>query len=544
MSSSRFEEARYGLSRFLEQTVPRILTQIDRDPLSPSYGCCDRNWWHYRIRDFPSIILQQAGYAVHLAGQLAKYEEHAPALDTLAAASCAFWSNRASRFGAFEEYYPWERGFPPLAFSTLSMVKLAGDGTVGREEIIRGVRAAAKQLTRRFESEAANQQVAGLAALAWIKKLYPDLVTTEEYETCRNRTLDLQSSEGWFVEYGGPDLGYLSVILDCLWDLHDATGEEVYLDSAGRSLEFMAELVEVTGASIGMHNARNTDYLVPYGLLRSAHDHPTASSAAIRTFEALYRGAGDAGHFLWAIDDRYTSHYIGHSIVRACLLMERRGAPATDSSKPRSGVTLVYPDSGYFIHKSTDIKTLISMRKGGVLTIMYPLGWASDFGWSVKAGKSLMVSHWWSDSWDFDHNKTTVEVRGHLVPHSPQASTPGRHLLLRVLSGLFGPRLISLLKRRLIFQTRLSRVRFKRRITIEGSRVVVVDRLSGLPPGADVSYSPRASKRHVSSANSYHIEDLTLAEGFRRESRAERRDGEMTITSTFLPTGVPNDGCT
>ena len=34
--------------------IPKILTLQDRNPHSPTYGCFDRNYWHYKIIDFPS----------------------------------------------------------------------------------------------------------------------------------------------------------------------------------------------------------------------------------------------------------------------------------------------------------------------------------------------------------------------------------------------------------------------------------------------------------------------------------------------------------
>lgn len=57
-----------ALTAAAERLVPRILTQVCRDPNSVCYGAFDRDWWHYRIRDFPSIILQQGGmkYAYEL----------------------------------------------------------------------------------------------------------------------------------------------------------------------------------------------------------------------------------------------------------------------------------------------------------------------------------------------------------------------------------------------------------------------------------------------------------------------------------------------
>ena len=53
--------------QLLAEFLPRILSQCCRDANSPSFGCFDRYFWHYRMRDFSSIILQQGGYAVLLA---------------------------------------------------------------------------------------------------------------------------------------------------------------------------------------------------------------------------------------------------------------------------------------------------------------------------------------------------------------------------------------------------------------------------------------------------------------------------------------------
>ena len=100
-----------------ECLAPRILTHLCRDPHSDSYGCCDRNWWHYKIRDFPSIILQQGGYAILQAGKLDCFKDQADSFSHWAIASAQFWNARAIRYHAFEEYYPWEQGYPPLAFS-------------------------------------------------------------------------------------------------------------------------------------------------------------------------------------------------------------------------------------------------------------------------------------------------------------------------------------------------------------------------------------------------------------------------------------------
>jgi len=87
-----------------ERAMPRILSQICRDEGSPFFGCADRNWWHYKMRDFPSIILQQSGATLHAARGLKSFSDCPNELKKLTTASCKFWNERAIRFRSFEEY--------------------------------------------------------------------------------------------------------------------------------------------------------------------------------------------------------------------------------------------------------------------------------------------------------------------------------------------------------------------------------------------------------------------------------------------------------
>lgn len=501
-----------SLSSFAARMVPRVLSQISRDPGSATYGCCDRNWWHYKIRDFPSIILQQAGYAAWIASRLPEWHEQRDELGKLAAAAGRFWNARALRRGAFEEYYPWEQGYPPLAFSTLAIMKLVACGIVDRSTVEAGAREAAAQLTGRFEAKAANQQVAGLAALAWLRKAFPKLVSEEQYTTLRDATLALQHSEGWYVEYGGPDLGYLAVTIDCLWDLYDATGDRRYIESAHSALNFIASLVVPMNGGIGMHNARNTDYLVPYGIARFVCEGGPAKPAALAVLVTLFDHADGPNHFLQAVDDRYLCHYTGHSVLRA--LLELRALPPDlpePATMPPPKPALLLPGCGYWLDVSPARRVLVSLRKGGILTAHGPRSSSADFGWIVKTGGRTYVTHWWSDRWAWEKTTDGFIVRGPLVPHKEHLSTPAKHMALRLASLVMGRRLIGSLKGQLIFQNQDAPFRFERKIALLPDRIVVQDQIVGLPGDAAVTPAPRSSKRHVASADSYHGEDLTLA---------------------------------
>jgi hypothetical protein len=506
------------LLRVAEAWRPRILTQLCRDPTSPFHGCADRNWWHYKIRDFPSVILQQAGYAMHLAGRVMQWSSDAAALDALAAASARFWNARALKHGAFEEYYPYEQGYPPLAFSTLAVAKLVAQGVVPLADVAPGLRVAARQLRTRFEAQAANQQVAGLAALAWTDKLLPGEADAAAFAHLKAHTLALQTGEGWFWEYDGPDLGYLAVTLDCLWDLFDASADADYRVAIDRALGFMAAIYRARPDGLGMLNARNTDYLAPYGIVRAALG---GSADAARVAQAAFGAADGPEHAFAAVDDRYLCHYLGQSLMRACGLLKQGDLAATTEATTPEPQLL--PEAGYYLAPGL----AVACRKGGTLTFHD----ASEFGWIVERGGRQFVSHWWSREWQFSLDGDTLRISGPLFAHTERTATPAKHIVLRLLSFVLGRRLIALLKRALIFKRGGSELSLEREVRMGDDSLEIVDRLAGLTQADHLLRAPRASKRHVASADSYHREDL--AASHIEETRLSLPDGRLEVRSRF-----------
>lgn len=530
-----------ALAQAAARWLPRILTQIDRDPLSASFGCADRDWWHYRIRDFPSLILQQSGYTLWCAAQLPQHAQDAAWFGQLAAGSVAFWARRACRMRAFEEYYPWEEGYPPLAFSTLAAAKLIAAGALPAEapQLRDAATVAATQLRRRFEADALNQQVAGLAALLWLERAFASLANPAATDALLARTLATQHDEGWFPEYGGPDLGYLAVTLDCLWDAYDACADTRLLDAIRRAATFLGDALAVFGRSTGMHNARNTDYIAPYGLARALVQWPNAVhlSALVATLDTH----SDPAHFLLSTDERYLCHYLGHSVLRAVapLAQAQAAAPPQPVAAPAAFVRV---GAGYW---STDLpaaralpaaRLLVSLRKGGIVS----LGCGSETPWTdhgvrVDRGARWWVSHWWTDAWHHGIDADTVHVHGQLVGGRDIESTPLKHAVLRVASLLLGQRLIRALKNVLIFRKPGDGPRYVRRIRVASDRVVIEDEIGGLRPDDTVRRAPRASKRHVASADSYHADDRPSDSAFRIErSEARTQDGWRGTTTVFL----------
>jgi len=508
--------------------LPRILTQGCRDAGHPAFGCFDRNWWHYKIRDFPSIILQQAGYAVWQASEAAILDAPGHAMRELAAGSARFWNKRALCHGAFEEYYPWEQGYPPLAFGTLAVAKLVAEGVVPSEDVRSGLEIAARQLVDRFEPQAANQQVAGVAAMACLKVISPELISDSDFESTLKRTLALQHEEGWYEEYGGPDVGYLSVTVDCLFDILDWTSDERVRQSILKSCQFIAAITAHGTLTTGLHNARNTDYLVPYGLIRAASEFSLEWREGWRTVEGLFGRASDPLHALSSTDDRYLCHYIGHSIFRAVKLLDQVAEIQQQVGKPLISRCTNFPASGHVIwaDQETGIQAICSTKKGGIFTLRKGEALVSDYGWWIAGENSQHITHWWSDTWQWTLSESEVMVEGVFFIHDEAESSPLKHIALRFMSLFLGREIIGALKKKLIFHRAQSPYRFKRKVRFQGSAIEVEDRIVGLLDVTLLHAAPRPSKRHVASADSFHREDLGLMRGWTCEETTHQ-EGEV-----------------
>lgn len=57
------------------------------------------------------------------------------------------------------------------------------------------------------------------------------------------RILKLQTGEGWFPEYGGADIGYLSVSLDMLAEYYSLSRDEKVREPINRMVEFLKYFV-------------------------------------------------------------------------------------------------------------------------------------------------------------------------------------------------------------------------------------------------------------------------------------------------------------
>jgi len=494
---------------YTKAQLARVLTQMDRDPDSPTFGCFDRNYWHYKTCDFPSSILQQGVFTLE-AIRNGSVEFIAPTMviERWCLGAVNALARQVDRKGSVNEYYPFERSYPAAAFSLYSICRILFDWRSSAPQLLESVnwtplRRLTNHVAGRIEKHAINQQAIGLAGLALAAKL--DLISplTEIIDKHATRLFNSQHSEGWFDEYGGPDSGYLTVTLDALADYYDATDDSRALEAIDRAVSFLAKLVGADGRLPSTLNSRNTDYVVPYGLVRTA----VRNTLAAWLVETLFHDIDQPAHPIWATDDRYHSHYIFASVVRSLPYLENMKpgqAPSLESS-------IWMDDCGFWIYWSSDRQwtAYVAARKGGLVRIHRAGGLApiTEYGWRIRAGSKLWTSNWWSAHWIVEKKPNVICIHGLCQRTQFHIANVYKHLVLRLLAWILKEELTPLLKRMMIFRPAgASGPLFERVVEISEEGVCIKDRI-GTFDGAEAMPSPRQNLCHVASADSFSAEE-------------------------------------
>ncbi len=495
------------LQYYVEAHLARVLTQMDRDPDSATFGCFDRNYWHYKIRDFPSVILQQGVFTLE-AIRCQQVASVAPIsrIEHWCVGAVNALLRQVDRRGGVDEYYPFEHSYPAAAFGLYAVCRVLYNWQHSAPELLASIDSQAlnrlvKHVAERREEQASNQQAAGLAGLALATKLELVSLTAAKVEQAATRLFNAQHPEGWFNEYGGPDFGYLSVTLDGLSDYFDATHDERALAAVDRALHFLVQLVGADGRLPSTLNSRNTDYVVPYGLVRAAARNPSAAWLV----ETLFQDIDQLNHPIWATDDRYHCHYIFASVVRSLPHLEAMKPPQVPVCK----LTTWLAGCGFWMYWSPD-KTwtaYAAARKGGLVRVhrrgLPPM---SEYGWRIYRDGRVWTSNWWSTHWVITQPQTLV-IRGPCQSTQFHTPTPAKHIALRLLAWVLRDKLIPLLKRVMIFRPgSADGPVLERTVQISDRGVVIQDRI-GACPGAIARPSPRQNLRHVASADSFSPEE-------------------------------------
>ncbi len=477
------------------KSIPRLLSLQDRRLLSPSYGCFDKNFWHFKTSDFANAAAQMGSEALaRLWAWPAQGNPYFanPRLRDWAKQGLLYLTTLQKRDGSFDEWYPNERGWAgPTGYVLHSLVSgyqiLSEEWEeLERERILTAIRQAAEHLKRRDEGHVlANHFAVTLMALYdawevlgedWIWQAYHYWWSQFENHVC---------SEGWSLEYDGVDLGYNLATLGFLGRIHarhQFTEIENYCQKSFQFLSYFCWPDKNFGGRIGV---RGTSHIYPFALNYWANFFPEARSMA----NWLLSSSEDLPLGPEIQDDRYLVYRLSDYIEAGQI--EKNWEEVGPLPFARQGCwTHHFSEAGLYIRKSPKYYFVSNLRRGGAF-LLYHLGKSelvlADAGVVGRVdSKSLKVlsSQTSNVKWKIEIEEKSCSTEGPLVKVRSQCFNPFSFLLFRSFILFFGSfgflsywAKILIRKLLIVGERAMRKTHFKRQFSFEENRVYVEDKV-------------------------------------------------------------------
>lgn len=459
--------------------IPKILTLMDRNPHSPTYGCCDRNFWQYKILDFPSGMAQEFVLPLALAYHLNLPDNpfyQQPALKEWVQAGIFYAAKSAHPNGACDDYFPFEQASGAAAFSLYAFLETYRLLNLHDERLLRFFEQRAQWLAHHQESgQLANHE----ALIVLCLQLLGELQQTSKWQRQKSqrlaRLLSWQSSEGWFQEYGGFDPGYHTLTISCLARLHELQPQEDLTKILIQAVNLAAQFVHPDGSFGGEYGSRNTYNFFPHGFELVGQWYPEALSVNDAFLAGLARGKQPC-----YADDHIVGHHVWNYLLAWKDFVRDRPLP-----KPRPTGRIWLQEANILIDRRQGIELYIALNKGGVFKLFREGKLVlSDTQLSVQIyqGKKLKnaVGHLLG-KYDFEVSENQISVQGNLGWAKQTQMTPLKLLILRCVNltlGRFSPNLVrSLLQKILITGKQQAPLHFLRQLHWQNGEWHIVDEL-------------------------------------------------------------------
>ncbi|MBI4398174.1 MAG: hypothetical protein HY586_03520 [Candidatus Omnitrophica bacterium] len=340
--------------------IPKVIELLDRNPLSKTYGCFDRQFWHYRTSDFPSGMYQEYVLPLALVYRYSFpgnrfYQE--PRLREWVIAGIDFARRSSHPDGACDDYYPFEKALGAAAFSLYAASESYDLLSLDEPKLLEFLSRRARWLSRNGETGRLSNHHALSALCFWnLYQLTGEISFQRSAQKKIRQLLSWQSKEGWFPEYEGCDPGYLSVCVDFLAKYYQKSQAPELVEPIRRAVHFMAHFIHPDGSYGGEYGSRNTAHFFPDGL----EIFGKLDSSACAMVDAYLAGALE-GKRAFTDDDRIFCHLV-YNYLQAFLNFN----PSRPKNFHRIQGTHYFPESGLYVRQESDRYLAAHLKKGGV----------------------------------------------------------------------------------------------------------------------------------------------------------------------------------
>ena len=483
--------------------LPKILTLQDRNPLSATYGCFDRNFWHYKIIDFPSGMAAEFVWPLALAYSLELPGNpyfRQPAIREWAEAGMVYAARSAHPDGSCDDYFPFEKAAGAAAFSLLAGLESYALLGLHHPEILAFFEKRADWLADHHESgRLTNHQALIVLCLEKAGRLFQ----SERWDKLKAgrlaRVFEWQNPEGWIQEYEGCDPGYHTLTVGLLSQLYELTPTPQLRAAIEKAVRFAAHFVHPDGSFGGEYTSRNTYNFFPHGFEMAGRWLPEALAVNDGILRGLEKGLGSCyaddhiiGHHTWSyllavqhwVARRKSSSAASSSSLRKDEDEDEEKDKDVAAPAPAQG-RVHFQNAGIVIERRGSAVLYLALNKGGVFKFFRDgrlVHSDTHFAAQVEDGKlRLAVAHL-VGQYEVAFSGTEIVLSGQLGWAKTKQMTTFNLVVLRALMftvGRFNPDLIrKLLQKLLITGKSPAPLHFRRTLAWRDGQLAVRDELS------------------------------------------------------------------
>lgn len=203
------------------------------------------------------------------------------------------WSKLQNKNGSFPERV--NESYAATAFSLYAVVRCLNE--LEETDYIENIRKACEYLCSTKRIETPNQEAAAGLALIEASKLL-DCYKNEG----RDKIVDvikIQTKDGWFPEYGGPDIGYNSLTLEILGLVYSEKILKSKINNSAKAfIDWVKYFIFPDGSVGGSYNKRSGGWLILDAFEIFKKNHPIANRIIEKHIEGHKRKIFDATHLI------------------------------------------------------------------------------------------------------------------------------------------------------------------------------------------------------------------------------------------------------
>ena len=476
------------------KSIPRILTCMDRNIHSSTYGCMHRDFWMYKTSDFPDAVRQFGIHALALvySNKFCEsniYYNNKKILEYIKA-GLIFWTKIQHKDGSFDEFYPNERGWVgPTAFTTYTSIesyKLVKNHLHKSEQnIIENAIKKSSHFISKGDQELdflANHHAMATLAL-W--KAY-DLFKNETFLNGYKQSLKKFKSyhifdEGWSTEYDGIDPGYLSATVSFLGKIYKSNKDPQIHEICKSSINTCSYFFYPNGYYGGFLGSRNTQHVYSHGFEIFSNDLKIANRISIE----IRKNYDDYKYVIPEImSDRYLFYRVPELLLSHLESMNNSDSSELKLPYEEEKFTKYFKKAKVWIYNDSTNYFCANLAKGGAYILFNKKDKKiidADAGIYLRLkNKKILSSQWISQNYAIETNESNFIVRGKLqITPGNKTFNQFTNLIFRMfllIINLFpqlSHKLKGFIRKLIVLGSKETKINFIRKVTIKDGELEI-----------------------------------------------------------------------